>query len=586
MKELFKQVVSDLDISRAVEHVKWLCENIPQRLAGSEDERRAVEYFSKALRSYGVDTKVDEFDGLVSFPGASSLTVIAPEPFEVMTQTYAQIQSTPPEGIEAELIYIERGIEEDFEGLDVRGKIMLTSLGSPPWRPEKVRVAMKNGVAGQIQINTGPKSSTLLPMGTVKAVWGNPTPSNYADMPTIPVVGISAENGERLKAMCAKGPVRVRMVARAEREWRMLQQPVGWLQGQSDEFMLVVGHFDSWGGGCTCNAVGNGALLELARVFAKHKQNMERSIMFCMFTGHETGMSAGSSYLVDKHWDDLDRAVACTIIDSVGLQGGTTLLSRNTPEIMTFLKAIEKQNLTKKTEHIHAQRVGDHTFYGVGIPTIFALSVSDEAAACARSKAGENWGLSLGWWYHSVEDTFDKMDKNVLLEDITAQAAYIAGFCNTKVPPYEYVSVCEMIRERLQEVNSKASHVLPLDDLIEEVESITPLARVLCEKVEQANSGQMDQDTVMLLSECQKGVAKAMIPVLKTLGGRYAQDPYGLMATQRLLPGLEILADAARRKTDDIKYKLNFTQAMRERNRIADAIRYAHKMIADTIKAV
>lgn len=585
MRNLWSKIVADIDIAQAMEHAKWLCDTIPERKAGTEEERRAVEYFKDALNSYGVKTTIDEFDAHVSVPIDSSLVVISPERKDIKTQTYGQIAPTPPEGIEAEIFYMERGTEDDFEGVEVRGKIMLTSLGSPPWRPEKARIAMKKGVAGQIQINTGPRSSQLLPYGTVKAVWGNPVPSNYEDMPTIPVVGISAADGNALIEMCKKGPVKVRLKARAENGWRPVRQVMGWLQGQSDEFMLVGGHFDCWGGGATCNAVGNSALLEIARAMAKNQAQLPKSIMFTMFTGHETGMSAGSAHFIDRNWDNLNRnAVAYTILDSVGIGGTTTLISRNTPEIVRFLKIVESDLLDRAIVHTPAQRVGDHSFYGMGLPTIFATTATKEAADRAASEMGESWGLSLGWFYHSDLDTFDRIGADVLLEDMRTQAAYISGFISAPVPPYEFVSSCDIMRDRLKQVDAISRDFLPLGDVIKAVEALRVKAVQLDEAVAKANSGKSDRERVAALSALQRRVCKTIMPVMKTLGGRYNQDSYGLMATEKYLPGLEALVAVAKAPKGSVRQRLNLTQAPRERNRIKDAVEEATLCISKALK--
>ena len=46
-----------------------------------------------------------------------------------------------PEGISGELVYVGAGALADFEGKDVRGKIVLTELSYSPARHEKQRIA-------------------------------------------------------------------------------------------------------------------------------------------------------------------------------------------------------------------------------------------------------------------------------------------------------------------------------------------------------------------------------------------------------------------------------------------------------------
>ena len=46
-----------------------------------------------------------------------------------------------PEGLTGELVYVGSGAAADFEGKDVRGKIVLTELSYSPARHEKQRIA-------------------------------------------------------------------------------------------------------------------------------------------------------------------------------------------------------------------------------------------------------------------------------------------------------------------------------------------------------------------------------------------------------------------------------------------------------------
>ena len=64
---------------------------------------------------------------------------------------------------------------------------------------------------------------------------------------------------------------------------------------------------DSWGGGVTCNATGNFAVLEVARVLAKYRPELKRSVRLGWWSCHETGTMVGSSWFVNHYWDDLDR---------------------------------------------------------------------------------------------------------------------------------------------------------------------------------------------------------------------------------------------------------------------------------------
>ena len=147
-----------------------------------------------------------------------------------------------------------------------------------------------------------------MPFGSVKPAWGNPTPDAFkTEMPTLPCIGIARTAGLQLRETLKAGNVRVWFRANVENGWRPVQITLGeFISPRSDEFVLVGGHQDSWEGPqATDNAAGNACLMELARVFGKHRDELRRGLLFGFWTGHETGTMVGSSWFGDHEWDRL-----------------------------------------------------------------------------------------------------------------------------------------------------------------------------------------------------------------------------------------------------------------------------------------
>src|SRR5918994_6630995 len=80
--------------------------NSLQRLDGTEDERKSVEYIAEEMRKIGVQCDVLEYETYVSRPGPGRLEVISPERFELPTRTRAFSPSTPPGGLEVEVVWV------------------------------------------------------------------------------------------------------------------------------------------------------------------------------------------------------------------------------------------------------------------------------------------------------------------------------------------------------------------------------------------------------------------------------------------------------------------------------------------------
>src|SRR5215216_6297684 len=80
--------------------------NTLQRLDGTEDERKSVEYIAEEMRKVGVACDVLEYETFVSRPGPGRLEVVAPERFELPTRTRAFAPSTPPGGDEVDVVWV------------------------------------------------------------------------------------------------------------------------------------------------------------------------------------------------------------------------------------------------------------------------------------------------------------------------------------------------------------------------------------------------------------------------------------------------------------------------------------------------
>ncbi|MEM3981052.1 MAG: M28 family peptidase, partial [Ignisphaera sp.] len=324
METLEDRILKEISMDEIYQHIKFIVE-IGQKIAGSNEEKKFVNYVTEILKKYGVEFKVYEFEGYVSEPIEATLRITYPEEKEIPCSPYAHGASTPPEGIEGELVYVGSGGLEDYRGKDVKGKVTLAELSYAPPRPEKVRIAQEMGAIAQIQINWGLMEKRLLPMGTVKSIWGNPTPEDVQRITRIAAVGVTKSDGAYLKELLKRSnKVKVWLKTQVWKGFRSLHDIIAEVPGKEEpnRFVLVNGHYDCWGPGATDNAVGNATMLELARVFNLHKNELRRGVKFAWWSGHESGIMVGSTWYVDNFWDELNKGcIAWLNIDSIGMRG-------------------------------------------------------------------------------------------------------------------------------------------------------------------------------------------------------------------------------------------------------------------------
>ena len=560
------RVLEGLSLDEAWRHLRWIEEHAPARISGTPDQIRAGQYLADELEALGIDTHLDTFTGYRSMPGPARLTVLSPSEREYRAVACGHIDSTPDEGLDLELLYLGGGAVEDYDGRDVRGKAVLTEISSGPSRPEKAHIAADRGAAAVIFVTWGHPEYETIPSGAIKCAWGNPTRATISDIPRIAAMGITRAAGDDLIEMLATGPVRARVVAQASRDWGHMTQPWARLRAPknpSGDFLLVGGHYDAWQPGMTDNAAGNALILELARVFAASAGELTRDIVFALWNGHEIGDYEGSTWFADRYWDELDdHCVAYLNVDSIGFAHSDFYLADSTPELTRFHQDVERRVLGVETAHRHLGRDNEHPFFGLGLPAL-------EGRFHFSEEQIEEWGGARGsWWWHSPDDTLDKIDPDRFEAHARVYASYVWEMCTAPVLPFDYRVSADHIRSSLEEMRTIAGERFDLELPLE------PFAQAADELSEAAGRPHNEAQTQRLNAGLMQ-IARLLLPAFETWGGRYAQDRVGHAALSSPIPALHDLTLLTKTDPDaDLSHQLN-TELLRARNRLSDALRRA-----------
>ncbi|MEO7684002.1 MAG: PA domain-containing protein, partial [Gemmatimonadaceae bacterium] len=137
---------------------------------GSPYGKANAQFIDSLFRSWGYDTKIEQFDVLFPTPKTRVLELVSPTPFTArlaepaLTEdpTSNQIAEQLPiynaystDGdVTGELVYVNYGIPRDYDslairGIDVKGKIVIARYGQS-WRGIKPKVAAEHGAIGCI----------------------------------------------------------------------------------------------------------------------------------------------------------------------------------------------------------------------------------------------------------------------------------------------------------------------------------------------------------------------------------------------------------------------------------------------------
>ena len=137
---------------------------------GSAYNKENADFIASQFRSWGYDTKLEEFQVLFPTPKTRVVEMTTPEKFRLKLQetelkedgTSGQTREQRPSynaysvdgDVTAPLVYVNYGVPADYEeldrrGIDVNGKIVISRYGGS-WRGIKPKVAAEHGAVGCI----------------------------------------------------------------------------------------------------------------------------------------------------------------------------------------------------------------------------------------------------------------------------------------------------------------------------------------------------------------------------------------------------------------------------------------------------
>ncbi len=576
MNKLYDIIHDEISPEINYNYAQYLTDHFPSRISGMGDDRKAAEWIAAKFREFGLDGKVVDFEAYNSNPVFSEIKMLLPEKMDLESRPCCHIASTPDEGLDVEVVYVSGGDYADYIGKDVKGKAVLVEVSFAPGTPEKARIASEMGASAIICANWGEDGATdqdFICGRGLKAVWGNPTPETFKDIPQIVGVGITHADGLRLKKLCQSGEkVVLNIKAKSTRSWDMLPMPVGYLRGseEPEKYLLVNGHLDAWEPGVTCNATGDGTILHLAELLAKHRDLVKRSIYFICWNGHEIAESAGSTWFIDHHWDDLEKnCIGGVNIDSTGMLDASVYTCTASSEIRSFVKNMVNDVLKQDIVVPPLDKYGDMSFFGIGITSIVGrMGMSPEYVKRTN-------GAIMGWWAHTIKDDMEKVDKVNLKKDLEIDAAIICHYVYEPILPYDFTVTCQDAKAKLQNIVDKADKSIEIKSIMQNLDILQGLAGKINE-VGKSLAGQPVTDKrVQLANGLLLKLSQTLTWALNTLCDRFEQNSYAYSPAAKPIPFLYTAINLAGMDPKSLEYKLEYTSVMRNRNRVSTAVRNA-----------
>jgi Zn-dependent M28 family amino/carboxypeptidase len=364
-------------------HLEFLADDaLEGRKPGTRGGELAAKYIAAQFERLGLEPAGDSGTyyhhvPIITLTPSPSVKVIGPTPRELAYRTDYVLWSMRNDSAttaKGDLVFVGYGIVapeydwDDYKGLDVKNKIVVTLVNDPGLRDStifrgpiltyygrwtyKIEEAQRQGAAGILMVHT--TESATYPWTTVQSSWTGPQVRIEEPAKPLLVAGwlsqdaatkLFHEGGQDLTGLMDQAghrgfkavPLGVQLeatvhstIARSSTSNLLGRRPG---RGLAREAVLIGGHYDHFGisapvngdsiyNGAEDNASGTAAVLASAEAFVRSGVPTGRSIVFVAFTAEEAGL-LGSQAFVAKPTIPLSRIAAILNLDVMNLYGRT-----------------------------------------------------------------------------------------------------------------------------------------------------------------------------------------------------------------------------------------------------------------------
>lgn len=449
LKALEKEISGEIALSYVAEVAKH------HRIQASPGMRAACEYVVSEFKKMGVEAKLHSYPANGKDYDWTSLRfrewscddawLKLVEPEEKYIARFAEkkihvIQrsiSTPEEGLTAEVVVPKNKGEEpeDYEGIDVRGKVVISD--GDVHRVNDLALVDRGAVG---IIYDGMFVRTDLPEGTLDdtlkytSFWW--TPQDTLGLGWV----VTPRTGRELRRLVAKGdPVKVKGYIKAELYDGYLDNAVATIPGETDEEVIVIAHICHPAPSANDNASGCGAAMEAARAIRKLIDDgvlakPMRTIKFTLIPE----MSGTYAYLAERE-GDITRMVAAINLDMVGEdqnQTGSTLVVHKTPDSFpSYVNAVAEAIFDATKEEFGS--IGGSLLLASFRYAVGDFSGGSDHYIYTDPTVGVPCPMIIQWpdkFYHTSADSIDKVSPDSLriVAHLTATYAYFLANAGDK----------------------------------------------------------------------------------------------------------------------------------------------------------
>ncbi|WP_319499911.1 M28 family peptidase [uncultured Draconibacterium sp.] len=450
--EVMDEIIGESSGETAINHVIEMVgyqRNRPASEYGSAYFREG-KYVLDKLNEYGIaGAKIERFDGGQAWDGIKGeLWEVAPDRKKLADYkdiALSLAEGSKPADVTAELIWVEEGLEKDFEGLDVKDKIVVTS-GSVS-RVHNTAVA--KGALGVVAFGSSRELTAPLAIPASGIRSKDATFGFY----------LTPREGYKLRDRLIHGEkIKVHAVVESQMLPYDLQVPTCVIPGSdpdAGEVILSAHIFEGYTKqGANDNVSGGAAILEVARIINRLVANGQipqpkRSIRFIWVPEF-----SGTIPWVSAHADIMDKTLCNINLDMVGLHlksnnsffslmrttfGNPHYINDVMENYFVYMGEVNREILANRSN----KRIANQIIAPSGTDDAFYYQIEQHYGS-SDHEVFNNWtthvpGIMLITWpdmyYHTSQDTPDKLDATQMRRAavIAAAGAYNIASADEKM---------------------------------------------------------------------------------------------------------------------------------------------------------
>ncbi|MGR3810030.1 M28 family peptidase [Jiulongibacter sp. NS-SX5] len=422
---------SKIEQSFVEKHIRFLASDaLKGRNTGEQGNDAAAAYIAEEFRSYGVMPLGENYFQevpFVKYAQPEDAFIKSGENVMKVNDDFLVLQGGGISEESLETIRIgygwisEDGSHNDYENVDVKGKLVITQVGSPETKgfremmalsAQKEELAKERGAVGMIEIFTIPAPWELL----VRTFGDGKLEVKTGEKSDFTRILINSATAKKI----GQEPVEIEC-GKISEEAAPSNNVIGMIKGTDENlkstFVVLTAHFDHVGfreatsedddyifNGARDNAIGVSGLMTAAKTLAQKPP--KRSVLLIAFTGEELGLK-GSNYYVQNPLVPLNKTVFNLNIDGAGYNDVTKVsglgITRTgaEPEISKAVEALGLSLLHDPSPEMNLFDRSDNVrFAAKGIP------------APSFSPGFTSFSEDMMKYYHKEADNPETLDFN------------------------------------------------------------------------------------------------------------------------------------------------------------------------------